>query len=419
MMHRKSSSCVQVVIILVVVAVSLLLLVGCDNNRAEAFAPAAVTRASSSVQRLRESKQQAWRQRHDVFDTHHSDSEDATTTHSDRIPPPILVTSTAMILLLLFMMTLPLAAANAIDHPVEQAILEHNIPVPDYRYFVAGGVCAAISHGITTPIDVVKTRIQSEPAKFQGLSVAAAATAIVQQDGTRVLLGGLGPTIAGYGLEGAAKFGLYESLKPVFAANTGGDVAAGFLGASVVAGACASLLLCPLEQTRIRLVTDPSFADGLLPAMLRMIREEGWVAVFFGGFPAMLSKQVPYTFCKQVSFDVFAAGLYVAAYNTASLAPVDVKYEVSIGAAFLASILACIASHPGDVILTDTYKKGTVPASVPRFADVVSTLYREEGVDGFFTGIIARFLHVGLIITSQLVLYDVIKQLLGLPATGT
>ena len=33
----------------------------------------------------------------------------------------------------------------------------------DYRYFVAGGVCAATSHGITTPIDVVKTRMQAEP----------------------------------------------------------------------------------------------------------------------------------------------------------------------------------------------------------------------------------------------------------------
>ena len=33
----------------------------------------------------------------------------------------------------------------------------------DYRYFVAGGTCAAFSHGITTPIDVVKTKIQSNP----------------------------------------------------------------------------------------------------------------------------------------------------------------------------------------------------------------------------------------------------------------
>jgi solute carrier family 25 phosphate transporter 3 len=26
----------------------------------------------------------------------------------------------------------------------------------DYRYFVAGGTCAAISHGVTTPIEYVR-----------------------------------------------------------------------------------------------------------------------------------------------------------------------------------------------------------------------------------------------------------------------
>lgn len=38
----------------------------------------------------------------------------------------------------------------------------------DYRYFVAGGVCAATSHGITCPIDVVKTKIQAEPEVRSG-----------------------------------------------------------------------------------------------------------------------------------------------------------------------------------------------------------------------------------------------------------
>ena len=33
----------------------------------------------------------------------------------------------------------------------------------DFRYFVAGGTCAAFSHGITTPIDVIKTKIQADP----------------------------------------------------------------------------------------------------------------------------------------------------------------------------------------------------------------------------------------------------------------
>ena len=33
----------------------------------------------------------------------------------------------------------------------------------DYRFFVAGGACAAVSHGVTTPIDVIKTKMQAEP----------------------------------------------------------------------------------------------------------------------------------------------------------------------------------------------------------------------------------------------------------------
>ena len=99
-----------------------------------------------------------------------------------------------------------------------------------------------------------------------------------------------------------------------------------------------------------------------------------------------------------------------------SIAASDVKLGVSFGAAFLASILACILSQPGDVILTATYRSS---GSSKRFSDVVSEIYKDQGPGGFFSGLSARLLHVGVIITSQLVLYDTIKQLLGLPATGS
>ena len=74
----------------------------------------------------------------------------------------------------------------------------------DYRYFVAGGTCAAISHGITTPIDVVKTRIQAEPKKFDK-GMTQATVAILKEDGPEALLGGLGPTVVGYGIEGTCR----------------------------------------------------------------------------------------------------------------------------------------------------------------------------------------------------------------------
>lgn len=110
---------------------------------------------------------------------------------------------------------------------------------------------------------------------------------------------------------------------------------------------------------------------------------------------------------KQVSFDMFAGFFYALALQ---------RVEVEFLAAFFASILACIASHPGDVILTATYKNAGAGNS---FGSVVATLNEQQGVKAFFTGITARFFHVGAIITSQLILYDIIKQLLGLPATGT
>ena len=171
----------------------------------------------------------------------------------------------------------------------------------DYRYFVAGGTCAAISHGITTPIDVVKTRIQSEPQKYnKGMLVATAD--ILKEDGPGALLGGLGPTVVGYGIEGAMKFGVYEVMKPVFAelmrslsSSGDGSVAVAYLLASVVAGAIAAVLLCPMESTRIKIVTDPAYADkGLLVAFPKMLKDEGLFSSF-GGLWAMLSKQVSRT----------------------------------------------------------------------------------------------------------------------------
>lgn len=170
----------------------------------------------------------------------------------------------------------------------------------DARYFVAGGTCAAISHGITTPIDVVKTKIQAQPQRFQKMSIPQAAVDIIHTEGAPALLGGLGPTLVGYGIEGAMKFGIYEVMKPVFAAlfTNGGGSGGGdnqglaFLLASVVAGAVAALFLCPMESTRIRMVTDPAYKNlKFVGAWGKLIADEGFGSTFAGVW-AMISKQV-------------------------------------------------------------------------------------------------------------------------------
>lgn len=192
--------------------------------------------------------------------------------------------------------------------------------------------------------------------------------------------------------------------------------------ASIVAGAVAALLLCPMESTRIKIVTDPAFADkGLLTALPKMIAEDGLFASF-SGLWAMLAKQVPYTFGKQVSFDIFAGLLYAffqsLAESVSWLTDGGIKWAVSITAAFCASIIACLFSQPGDMILTETYRPKDKNAPQKSFSEVIDVIYKNGGLANFFTGTSARIVHVGVIITSQLVIYDIVKQALGLPATG-
>ena len=164
--------------------------------------------------------------------------------------------------------------------------------------------------------------------------------------------------------------------------------------------------------------------------------------------------KIPYTFGKQVSFDVVAKFLYrilnsptsdsatLSESLSKSLSPECVKWAVSVLSAMVASVMACFLSHPGDVILTETHKgggHGTIDKQPKKYkggstdaksnhslSEISATIYSRNGdkgvlngLSGFFTGLQARFVHVGLIITSQLVIYDIVKQLLGLPATGS
>jgi solute carrier family 25 phosphate transporter 3 len=68
----------------------------------------------------------------------------------------------------------------------------------DYsKFFTAGALCCTLSHGFMTPIDVVKTRIQIDPA-LKGFNLLSGARKIVAAEGPRGLITGAGPTFVGY-----------------------------------------------------------------------------------------------------------------------------------------------------------------------------------------------------------------------------
>ena len=142
--------------------------------------------------------------------------------------------------------------------------------------------------------------------------------------------------------------------------------------------------------------------------------------------------KVPYTIGKQVSFDLISKAFYARSVNLPSSVSKDaIKWGISILSAFFAAICACLCSQPGDMILTATYgggghghshsveNSGSNSSEDKSFSSVVSSIYKKYGLAGFYMGLQARLAHVASIITSQLVMYDILKTALGLSATGS
>jgi solute carrier family 25 phosphate transporter 3 len=108
-------------------------------------------------------------------------------------------------------------------------------------------------------------------------------------------LTGFGPTAAGYFLQGAFKFGGYEFFKQQWINQLGLESASNnrtaiYLASSATAEFFADIALCPLEATRIRLVSDPKFANGLLGGFSKILKNEG-IGAFYSGFGPILFKQ--------------------------------------------------------------------------------------------------------------------------------
>lgn len=248
----------------------------------------------------------------------------------------------------------------------------------------------------------------------------------MKDDGSlNALVAGLGPTTFGYLFEGALKFGIYEVLKPAvksILARLATMTSMSYLNSKLlallisgsVAGTVASIALCPMEALRIRLVAKPEFAArGWVNGGLTMIENEG-VRGLSKGLTAMMSKQVPYTITKNVSFDILTTTSYSVARTCGYMITKEMKIFIPLVSAMAASVLSCISSQPGDMLLSVV----NAQEGDRRTRDFAKDILKNNGFKGFFTGMRARFLHVGLIVTVQLLIYDFVKRLCGIMATG-
>lgn len=281
---------------------------------------------------------------------------------------------------------------------------------------------------LTLQLNCIQTRKQVDES-MKDMGLIQSGLKIIKADkegGFHALLAGLGPTTIGYLFEGAVKFGVYEVLKPKVGSFLQWSAAIlnmasldskllGFIMCGSLAGFAASIMLCPMEALRIRLVAEPEFAatGNWVDCGIKMVNDEG-IFGLWKSLPSMLFKQVPYTVTKNVSFDLITTSAYCAVAGLGRIICGRTKFVIPLLSAMIASVLSCISSQPGDMLLSViNAHKGKLTTR-----DHIRSILKEKGIGGFFVGIQERFVHVGLIVTLQLLIYDIVKRLVGITATG-
>eukprot|EP00904_Undaria_pinnatifida_P009784 jgi/Undpi1/5936/HiC_scaffold_2.g01210.m1 len=276
------------------------------------------------------------------------------------------------------------------------------------RFAACGAACGSTAHAFLVPIDVVKTRMQSEPKKYPNM-ISTFGT-LVKEEGANAFLLGAGATTVGYLLYGGISFGLTEFLKRRFVELAGPDLAALYpipilLGASAISAFFAATAVTPFETLRIKTVTVPNFPRTLVGAFSEVV-STGRAKDLVAGVPVVLLAEIPFMMAKFAVFDAFSK----LAYSTFPQAAESVaaSLAVSLVSGVVAGVAASLVSQPSDTILVEVSDKEGGSANI---VDTVKDLYKAGGASAFYKGSTARALKSALNIALQFFLYDSLKRL--------
>lgn len=281
------------------------------------------------------------------------------------------------------------------------------------QYFALCGLGGILSCGIThtmvVPLDLVKCRMQVDPEKYKGVFNGFKIT--LAEDGTRGLAKGWAPTFFGYSMQGLCKFGLYEVFKVFYSDLIGEENSyvyrtSLYLAASASAEFFADIALSPMEAVKVRIQTQPGFANTLREAMPKIYGSEGLNGFYKGLVPLWL-RQIPYTMMKFACFERTVELLYkyVVPKPRADCTKGE-QLIVTFAAGYIAGVFCAIVSHPADTVVSKLNKeKGSTAMDVAK----------KLGMAGMWKGLMPRIVMIGTLTAAQWFIYDAVKVWLRMP----
>jgi len=296
--------------------------------------------------------------------------------------------------------------------PVER---EKTLDVTAYgKFAISGALCAAISHAALTPLEVIKTKAQTDPTRVLGEIISS-----TFKQGIRELYRGTGPTAVGFFVGGSMGFGFTELFRRLIAESAGPAYSEQFSVPIVISASIGAVILScigvvPFEATRIKMQSGES--SGGFIATLQEIGKESGLVGYYEGLNAILFKEIPFALCKFAVFDAVCQFIYDR-YPAARESLFSALLVSVIGGAISGAISA-VVSHPADTVLTSLYsEEGTGATSEEDLdkGDVVGAM-REKiasgGLGSLFVGVGPRVFFAAALLGSEFLLYDYLKVLL-------
>lgn len=285
--------------------------------------------------------------------------------------------------------------------------------------------CAATI--ISSPVDVVKTRMQAKSQ--QSRAIMPLVRSMVLQDGPLVFFSGLGPALlmapaavvqvcarraarSASPLRCSASFALPRSLSLAHLTHSPHAQytlmdplreALPLVAAALIAGTLDITLKVPFDRLKTQLQSGSQKGKASSSAILLMTWRSQGIRGLWAGYGATLARDVPYLVLKWLTYVWVQSLVLQLSHRIAILASAK-----NLIAGAIAGAVAATAVTPADVVKTRMQVAGH--HARPTAVQVCRELYAEGGLPIFFRGIGPRLLRIPVYTAVTLATFDLVKD---------
>ncbi len=290
--------------------------------------------------------------------------------------------------------------------------MEDKVKLMSFNDFISGSAAGIVQVLLGQPFDIVKVRMQTSPGVYK--SAADCFKSILSNEGPLAFYKGTLSPLIGISFCVAVQFGSNEVAKNYFKRKNKNSTLSvnDYIKCGMFAGFCNSFVISPVELIRIKLQvqgksnTTPQY-NGTADCLSKIIKSHGLKGVY-QGLSATIFREIP------------AYGVYFGAYETL-MGKAEKKYKdrkniplfnvMSYGA--ISGILLWLLTFPNDVIKSCMQADSLENRKYPTIISTINTIFRENGVKGFFRGLTPCLMRAPPINAATFLTFEIVQSLIN------